>query len=180
MSSFLPDYLAQGILGDDPFHTLDPVGVTDLSTYDCVVTNDCGSVTTDGAALTLGGGVTVTQNPQNVTACLGESATFSVTATGPDLTYQWRKNGVAVAGATQATFTIDTVTETDAANYLCVVSSSCGTVFSEAATLEIATQGYDPQNLPLWNTTVTGSSCVDGNGDQDIDIRDFVIAVNNS
>ena len=48
---------------------------------------------------------TVTQ-PGSVTVPLGETATFSVTATGTGtMTYQWYKNGVAISGATSSTYT---------------------------------------------------------------------------
>jgi hypothetical protein len=51
--------------------------------------------------------VFVTSQPVAQTVTVGQTATFSVTATGPEpLSYQWRKDGLAVAGATNATLTI--------------------------------------------------------------------------
>ena len=85
------------------------------------------------------------------TACTGTNVSFSVTATGTGLTYQWRKNGVnllnggqlngtVVSGATTNTLTLSIVSATDAANYTVVVSGSCPpAVTSAAGALVIAT-----------------------------------------
>jgi hypothetical protein len=61
--------------------------------------------------------------------------TFSVTATGLNLSYQWRRNGVNIPGATSASFTIASVAETDVGSYDVVVTGACGAVTSSVATL---------------------------------------------
>jgi hypothetical protein len=74
--------------------------------------------------------VIVTQ-PVNQTLCALSSVSFSVTATGTGLTYQWRKgtsnltNGGTISGATSSTLTINPVNTSDAAsNYNVVVSGT--------------------------------------------------------
>jgi len=67
--------------------------------------------------------ITVT-DPASQSICTGDTASFSVTATGqPTLLYQWRKNGVnisnggTVSGATTATLTINPAAAGDSGNY---------------------------------------------------------------
>jgi hypothetical protein len=64
---------------------------------------------------------------------------FSVTATGTGLTYQWQKGGVNIAGATSSTYTINNIATTDAGNYTVIVSgvSPCPPVTSSVATLVV-------------------------------------------
>ena len=53
------------------------------------------------------------------------------------MTYQWRKNGVAISGATAATLTFGSATTADAASYSVVVSNSGGSVTSANAVLTV-------------------------------------------
>lgn len=76
--------------------------------------------------------------PTSQTVAVGVSATFSVVATGTSpLSYQWRKDGTNIAGATSASFTIASVAMSDAGNYTVVVSNSAGSATSNAATLTV-------------------------------------------
>ena len=83
---------------------------------------------------------TITTQPANQTACVGSPATFSVVASGAGLTYQWRKNGSNIAGATAASYTIPSVVAGDAGNYDVVVTSGCS-VTSNTASLTVNTAG---------------------------------------
>ncbi len=113
-------------------------------TYTVDITGTCSPVvTTNGATLTVGSGITITTNPANKTACLGGTVTYSVAATGSGLTYKWQKNGVdmvdggSISGASTTTLTITGVVPGDATNYKCVIAGTCGTATSTAATLTI-------------------------------------------
>ena len=76
--------------------------------------------------------------PQPQTANAGTNVTFSIAASGTvPLSYQWRKGGTAIAGATNATLTLANVAATDAGNYSVVVSNTAGSVTSAAATLTV-------------------------------------------
>jgi Immunoglobulin I-set domain len=81
---------------------------------------------------------TVSQ-PASVTVPLGQTATFSVTATGTgSLTFQWYKNGAPITGATSSTYTTPpTVAGDTGAVFTVVVSNSAGTVTSGPATLTV-------------------------------------------
>lgn len=63
------------------------------------------------------------------------TVTFSVTATGNGKYYQWKKDGVNIANATSATYTIATVTDTHVGSYTVEVRNVAGAVLSEPAFL---------------------------------------------
>ena len=122
-------------------YTIDPVSPADAGGYDVVVTDDCGSVTSDTAALTVNTGPTITVQPVSQDVCEGDPVTFTVTATGTGtLTYQWRKDTVDIGGATSDSYTIDPVTAGDAGDYDVVVTDDCGSVTSDTATLTVNTE----------------------------------------
>jgi len=80
----------------------------------------------------------VTSNPTSATRDVGQSVTFSITASGnPTPTYQWRKAGVNISGATSSSYTIASVQLSDAADYDCVVANSEGADTSGVATLTV-------------------------------------------
>ncbi len=93
------------------------------------------------------------------TVCVGNTATFNVIATGVGLSYQWKKGAANIVGATSATYTIPSVAVGDAAaNYNCVVSSTCpsSTTSSNAALVVTNTA------LPVVTASVPSVYCVGG------------------
>ena len=78
--------------------------------------------------------------PTNVLASVGGSATFSVTAsTVTGVTnYQWYFNGVAIAGATGPSLTINPVATNSFGSYVAAVSDGAYTTWSSNATLTLA------------------------------------------
>lgn len=93
----------------------------------------------------------ITVQPVSANACTsGASASFTVTATGNDLTYQWRKNGVNISGATAATYTISNTNTTHAGAYSVVVSNLGGSTTSQ--TVYLTTSG---SNTTTWNGSVS-------------------------
>lgn len=90
--------------------------------------------------------ITFTRQPQDLTVNAGATASFSVAATvqgasAADLLYQWQRNGEALAGATNATYTTPPVTLADhGTKYRCVVSLPDGVAeaTSQEATLRLA------------------------------------------
>ena len=76
--------------------------------------------------------------PQSLTVPVGSNATFTATAIGAGpLTYQWRRNGTNIAGATTTGYTRNNVQAADAGNYSIVVSNSSGTATSVNAALAV-------------------------------------------
>ena len=83
----------------------------------------------------------ITAQPSGQSVVVGQTATFSVTATGSTpLSYQWSKNATAVSGATGSTYTTPATTSADnGSTFSVVVSNSAGSVTSSNATLTITT-----------------------------------------
>ncbi len=107
--------------------------------FSVVISNAAGSVTSNTATLTVNVPPSITTQPSSVTITAGQTATFSVTATGTaPLTYQWKKNGTSISGATSASYTTPAETTADnGAQFTVVVSNSVGNVTSNAATLTV-------------------------------------------
>ncbi|HEX4389871.1 MAG TPA: immunoglobulin domain-containing protein [Steroidobacteraceae bacterium] len=109
-----------------------------------VVQNAAGSVTSVNAVLTVNaanGGVspTITVHPADKTVQAGQSASFTVTATGTQpLSYQWRKNGSVIPGAGAPSYTTPPATSADSgATFSAVVSNQVGQATSRAALLTV-------------------------------------------
>ena len=79
----------------------------------------------------------ITQQPVNATACLGGNASFSVTASGSNLSYQWNFDGSPISGATSAALNITDVQASDLGNYTVDVTASCGSATSTAVSLSL-------------------------------------------
>src|ERR1700722_14810447 len=77
---------------------------------------------------------TISAQPANVTLISGNTATFTVTATGTaPLTYQWRKSGTAISGATAASYTTPAEPVSDSgATFDVMIVNSAGSVTSNA------------------------------------------------
>ncbi len=99
--------------------------------------NGCSSQAT--ANVTINASTAITTPPQALTVCAGQLATFSATATGTNLTYQWRKGSTNIVNEINRTFTIPAITTADAGSYNVVVTGDCGIVTSTAVALTVTT-----------------------------------------
>ncbi len=127
---------------------------------------------------------TITTHPVSQSVALGGSVTFSVTASGTaPFTYQWRKNGQNIDGATNSTLTLSNVQNTDAGSYDVIVTNSVSSVTSNAATLttvavtsvtwNFTTNGAPSTPLPAG---VTGGTVTQGNNNGTTSFPDGVAA----
>jgi hypothetical protein len=112
------------------------------ATFDVVVTNSVNSVTSAQATLTVNSvpvAPTISTQPANQTVTAGQTATFSVVATGTaPLSYQWQKNGSDIISATAASYTTPVTTTSDnGALFRVVVSNTAGSMTSNSATLTV-------------------------------------------
>jgi predicted small lipoprotein YifL len=100
---------------------------------------------------------TISTQPGNVSVVSGNTATFTVTAGGTaPLTYQWQKNGTAVAGATGASYTTPAESVSDTgATFAVVVTNSTGNITSANATLTVA--ATSPSDVATFKNDVTRS-----------------------
>ena len=110
--------------------------------FTVAVSNAAGNATSAAATLTVNaGGVTpsITTQPSSQTVTAGQTASFSVSATGTaPLTYQWKKNSVAISGATSSIYTTPaTVTSDSGALFTVTISNSAGSATSSAAILTV-------------------------------------------
>jgi PKD repeat protein len=114
----------QGTEGDNP-----------CDTVDSGESEDYGVNVQGGTAVAP----SITTQPLNRTVSVGQTATFSVVASGTaPLSYQWHRNGTAVAGATAASYTTPATTAADnGAAFFVRVSNSAGSVNSNNATLTV-------------------------------------------
>jgi glucose/arabinose dehydrogenase len=83
---------------------------------------------------------TITTQPSSRTVQAGAAVTFSVRASGPGpLQYQWRRDGVDIAGATAQDYTIAAVAQTDnSARFRALVTNSFGNALSNEAVLTVS------------------------------------------
>jgi hypothetical protein len=166
--------VANAALGTSPIIITVPAGVAAGTYTGAVSVRNAGGCSSAASSFTftITPAPSITTQPASLTRCTGTSASFSVTATGTSLSYQWRKgttnitNGGNISGATSATLTINPVTVDDAAtDYNCVVTGvSCTPVISNYASLTVNVQASAPTEqafdltFPEVNTTsVTGS-----------------------
>ncbi len=113
------------------------VNAADAGTYSVVVSGVCGNAVTNSASLTVNANVVVASAPVSLTNCPGTSASFSVTATGTGLSYQWYKGATLLAGQTGSTLVLANVSAADAGTYAIVVSGVCGNSVTNSASLAV-------------------------------------------
>jgi len=82
----------------------------------------------------------ITAQPTDQRVVIGQTATFTVTASGTaPLSYQWQKGGTSISGATAGSYTTPATTLTDdAATFQVVVTNSAGSATSNSAKLTVA------------------------------------------
>lgn len=111
--------------------------------YRCVVTNFAGSTTSKSAKLTVIFKPTISKQPSKVTVVNGKKATFTVTASGVSLKYQWQvsKDGGSswsnLSGKTSASLSVTGSKDNNGYYYRCKVSNSAGSVTSSSAKLTV-------------------------------------------
>jgi hypothetical protein len=87
----------------------------------------------------------ITTQPQSQTVTIGANVTLSVVASGsPTPTYQWKKDGAAIASATGASLALSNVQTSNAGTYTVVATNSAGAATSTGAVLAVnAAPGTD-------------------------------------
>ncbi|MEY4088274.1 MAG: hypothetical protein RJB55_545, partial [Verrucomicrobiota bacterium] len=123
--------------------------------YTVMVSNPAGTATSAPANVTVTASAPViTRHPAAMSVTAGQSAQFSVEASGSQpFTFQWRRNGVVIAGATAATLPLPTTRVADAANapgYTVVISNSAGSATSAPATLTVVETAPVRLALQYW------------------------------
>ncbi len=139
-----------------------------VGSYQVVVTNPQGQVSSGVATLTVITPPTITGQPQPRAVAAGQDAAFTVTASGGgNLRYQWQFNGADIPGAIASTYAISKAAASQAGTYLVVVSNEAGSTVSSPAQLTVITglvitqqpqdQAAAVQSTVRFNVTATGS-----------------------
>jgi hypothetical protein len=146
--------------------TIRSAAAENQGTYYVVATNSEGSTTSASATLTVipEGFPEITAQPEGTGVISGDTLTLSGTATGnPPLTYQWRRNGIDLTGATSPTLTLTNVNVALAGAYTLVVTSPQGSLISAVATVSVQPPvigTLSPQGITAgsgdFNLTVSG------------------------
>lgn len=130
--------------------------------FSITVSNAEGSVTSNEATLTVLPAPTITTPPANQIVDVGATASFTVTATGSGLSYQWRKDDLPIAGANAASYTTPATTAADdGALYSVDVVNGAGLVTSAPATLTVRGPAAIA-TAPLSQTVAVGESAIFG------------------
>jgi len=135
--------------------------------FRCVASNSAGSATSSGAGLTVttNGPIITSLSPTRQVYTPGQSMVLGVSATGVNaITYQWIHNGRAIAGATNATFSVPSLLTSDSGWYVVLLTDSNGTkrsapifVSVSAALTQVrdwGSNGYGEFNIPAGLTNV--------------------------
>ena len=97
--------------------------------------------------------------PQSYSVNVGQGVSLTVSASGTaPLYYQWKKNGVAISGATGSTLSFGSAQTTDTGNYTVVVSNGAGAVTSAAANLTVTAVGPAITSNPTSQAVTVGTS----------------------
>src|SRR5271155_3163105 len=147
-------------------YTTPPTTMSDNnSLFQVVVSNSVGSVTSTAGTLTVTPDPvppSVTSQPASTTVMVGQTATFSVAASGTQpLTYQWQENGAAINGAVSASYTTAATTSADnGASFVVVVTNSAGSISSAPATLTVNADPVAPTitSQPASRTVTAGQT----------------------
>lgn len=141
--------------------TIPATTVADSGSYQVGVSNVAGSVTSNIATLTVNPVLSppvITQHPLSQTVTVGQPVSFSVAATGATpLSYQWRRNGVPIPGATAAIYAIASAVLADAGGYDVVVTNPDGSATSNLAVLTVNPAG-STLDLTIDGFTITQAS----------------------
>ncbi|MEA3188356.1 MAG: hypothetical protein QOD99_2186 [Chthoniobacter sp.] len=114
--------------------------LSDAGLYRLVATNDQGSASSSAATLTVNEKpfITGTGQPAGATLNPGQNYTLSVSGGGtPAPTYQWYRNGAAIAGATSASLALTNVSGAHTGNYTVTLTNSFGNVTSSTASIAV-------------------------------------------
>jgi hypothetical protein len=145
--------------------SLNNVQTANVGSYVCIASNSSGVTSSNAATLTVNNPPTITTQPGSQTVTAGSNVTFTVVATGtPTLTYQWKKNGTNISGATSSSYSLNNVQTTNNGSYTVVVTNVAGSATSNAATLTVNNLTYQAESATLSGGNLTESYNLGWNG----------------
>jgi len=129
--------------------TLSNVPLSAAGAYSVVATNSAGTVTSNSASLSVSGSApSFTLQPTSQVISAGQTFTLSVAVSGsPAPTLQWKKNGVAITGATSSSLTVVDVAGSSVGTYTAVATNTVGSATSTGASITLAVVATVPGRL---------------------------------
>lgn len=110
----------------------------DARQYRCVISGDnADDITSEAAKLNVSVIPEIVSQPSSQSLNTGETATFTVSVSGNNLTYQWQKGEEDITGATSSTLQLTSVQSFNSGTFKCRISNACATLFSASALLLI-------------------------------------------
>lgn len=133
---------------------------TDAGQYTVIVTSDnCGSIVSDESNVIILEEPEITMQTQvSSSRCENGTVSIWIDATGPSVSYQWQKNAEDIPNTNSKTLTIENYSQTDFANYRCVVSNNCESINSEIVVLDNIDDLPEIVTHPNGRNTFTGSN----------------------
>jgi hypothetical protein len=130
----------------------------------------------------VGKAPSITTQPANQSVKVGQTATFSMAASGTTpLNYQWQRNGTAISGATAASYTTPATTSSDnGSTFAVVVTNSAGNTKSNAAVLTVTSNTTPPSvsiTFPTTGATVSGTITVTASASHSVGIASVQLQV---
>lgn len=135
---------------------LNKVTAANGGSYDVIISDVGGMVTSSVATVTVLVPPSITAQPANQTEPLAGNATFTVKATGAPLTYQWffteagqtapvpLSDGGGITGSATNKLTISPITSNDVGSYFVVVSNSATAISSKVVELNLSVERTRP------------------------------------
>jgi len=115
-----------------------PTAADDGAVFVVYVVNPGGFVASNPVTLTVSAAPAITVQPVGQTVVAGDALTLAVNATGGNLKYQWKRNGVDIEGATSNVYRLAAAaTGDDNASFTVAVSNGLGAVTSTAAVVRV-------------------------------------------
>jgi hypothetical protein len=151
-------------------YTINPVSASDAASYSVSITGPTGTTKTAPVSLVINTPVSITTQPAAQAVGAGNSFSLAVGVAGtPPFTYQWSKDGIAISGATGASYTVTAAassgtgsagfgTTGDAGSYTVFVTNAAGTATSAPATVTVLPAGFSASHSVLGSGYVPGGT----------------------
>jgi hypothetical protein len=123
--------------GSSPFSYTIPNNQAPGNTYQVRLITAAGAVLSTSNVFSITAGPAILTQPANQIACVGKTVVFTTGASGSNVQYRWRKNGVDIPGGTNAILTLNNLTLADAGTYDCNATACNITVATQTATLTV-------------------------------------------
>jgi hypothetical protein len=106
--------------------------------YDCVLSNTVNTITSNSFNIYVNEPVGITTQPVSANASINNSSTFTIGTSGTTpINYQWYSSDGIISGATNSSYTINSVQFSSQKNYWCVVSNVINTLTSSMVPLSV-------------------------------------------